>query len=169
MVGEHPLEWHSTNFAPQADIRIESGDNLYSYDMAKWSTEGKVVIDKDGNVSRYLADTDDRYFVMVQDYAIVSKDGARVEEYSAEKGQGIVYLNEDTKSANVRTSPSKNSKVLCVIKGEDGELPTICKCLGLVEQCLSDGTSNLWFKININGKVGYVSRDLMRWDSINTF
>lgn len=169
MVGEHPLEWHSTNFAPQADMKIESGDNLYSYEMSKWLTEGKVVIDKDGNVSRYLADTDDGYFVMVQDYGVVPKDGARVKEYSAEKGQGIVYLNEDTKAANVRTSPSKNSKVLCVIKDKDGELPTTYKCLGLVEQRLSDGGSKLWFKIKANGKVGYVSHDLMRWDSIDTF
>lgn len=168
-LSEHPLEWHSTNFAPQADMRIESGDNLYSYEMSKWLTEGKVVVDKDGNSSRYLADTDDGYLVLVQDYGVVPREGARVEEYSAENGQGIVYLNEDTKAANVRMSPTKNSKVLCVIKDEEGELPNVYNCLGMAEQRLSDGTSKLWFKIKVNGKVGYVSRDLMRWDSICTF
>lgn len=168
-VGEHPLEWHSTNFAPQADMGIASGDNLYSYEMSRWLTEGKVVVDRDGNVSRYLADTDDGYLVMVQDYGVVPREGARVVEYSAENGQGIVYLNEETKAANVRMSPTKNSKVLCVIKDEDGALPATYKCLGIAEQHLSDGTCKQWFRIRVNGKVGYVSRDLMRWDSICTF
>lgn len=169
IVGEQPLEWHSSNFAPKADMRIESGDNLYSYEMSKWCTEGKVVIDKDGNVSRYLADTDDGYLVLTQDYGVVPREGARVEERSAEKGQGIVYLNEETKAANVRMSPTKKSKVLCVIKDEDGSLPTTYNCLGIAEQRLSDGSYKLWFKIKVNGKVGYVSHDLMYWDSICTF
>lgn len=168
-ISDKPLEWHSANFSPKADMMIESGDVLDSYEMRKWSSEGKVVIDKDGNLSRYLADTDDGYFVMVQDYGIVPREGARVVECSAEKGQGFVYLNEETKAANVRMSPTKNSKVLCVIKDEDGELPTAYKCLGMVGQQLSDGTFKLWFKIKVNGKIGYVSRDLMIWDSICRF
>lgn len=168
-ISEHPLEWHSTNFSPKADMLIESGDVLDSYEMRRWNTEGKVVIDKDGNPSRYLADTDDGYFVSVQDYGVVPREGARVEEYSAKNGQGIVYLNEETKAANVRQSPTKNSKVLCVIKDEEGELPTAYKCLGKVAEQLPDGLYKLWFKIEVNGKVGYVSRDLMIWDSICTF
>lgn len=168
-IGEKPLEWHSANFSPKANMVIESGDILDSHEMRKFTTEGKVVIDKDGNLSRYLADTDDGYFVMVQDYGVVPREGARVEEYSAEKGQGIVYLNDETKAANVRQSPTKNSKVLCVIKDEDGELPTAYKCLGMVAEQLPDGLYKIWFKIEVNGKVGYVSRDLMIWDSICTF
>lgn len=168
-VGELPLEWHTVNFVPQADMRIESGDNLYSYEMHKWDTEGTVIIDKDGNASRYLADTDDGYFVLAQDYGVIPREEAHIEECSAEKGQGIVYLNEDTKAANIRIAPSVKSKVLCVIKDKDGELPTVYKCLGIAEQRLSDGTSKLWFKIKVNGKTGYVSRNLMIWDSICTF
>ncbi len=168
-ISEHPLEWHSANFSPKADMVIESGDVLDSHEMRKWSSEGKVVIDKDGNISRYLADTDDGYFVSVQDYGIVPREGARVEEYSAENGQGIVYLNAETKAANVRQSPTKNSKVLCVIKDEDGELPTAYKCLGLVAEQLPDGFYKHWFKIEVGKRVGYVSRNLMMWDSICTF
>lgn len=168
-ISEHPLEWHSTNFSPKADMLIESGDVLDSYEMRRWNTEGKVVIDKDGNPSRYLADTDDGYFVSVQDYGVVPREGARVEEYSAKNGQGFVYLNAETKAANVRMLPTKNSKVLCVIKDEDGDLPTAYKCLGKVAEQLPDGLYKLWFKIEVNGKVGYVSRDLMIWDSICTF
>lgn len=168
-ISEHPLEWHSTNFSPKANMVIESGDVLDSYEMRRWNTEGKVVIDKDGNASRYLADTDDGYFVLAQDYGVVPREGARVEEYSAKNGQGFVYLNAETKAANVRMLPTKNSKVLCVIKDEDGDLPTAYKCLGKVAEQLPDGLYKQWFKIEVNGKVGYVSRDLMIWDSICTF
>lgn len=168
-ISEHPLEWHSANFSPKADMEITSGDYPDSYEMRRWSTEGKVVIDKNGKPSRYLADTDDGYFVSVQDYGVVPREGARVVEYSAEKGQGIVYLNAETKAANVRLSPTKKSKVLCVIKDEEGELPETYPCLGLVTEQLPDGDYKQWFKIKVGKRVGYVSRDLMVWDSICTF
>lgn len=168
-ISEHPLEWHSANFSPKAEMEIVSGDYFGSYEMRRWATEGKVVIDKDGNALRYLADTDDGYFVLAQDYGVVSREGARVEEYSAEKGQGIVYLNDETQAANVRMAPTKKSKVLCVIKDDEGELPNAYRCLGLVRENLPDGDYKDWFKIKVNGKTGYVSRNLMIWDSICTF
>lgn len=162
------LQWHLTNFAPKSDMRISSGDCIYS-DPIEYATTGKVVIEKDGHISRYLADADDGYFVSVQDYGIVPREGARIETYSAENGQGIVYLNSSTKAANVRTEPSVKSKVLCVISDEEGDLPNTYPCLGLVLQQLPDCSYKEWFKIKVNGKIGYVSRQLMIWDSICTF
>lgn len=165
--GETVLEWHATNFAPKENILIESGDAIYPV-KPEYAIDGKVVITEDGMKYRYLAYTEDSYFIEGQDYGFVPKKGARVEYYEAEKGQGIVYLNGNTEAANVRTAPTTKSKVLCVIKSGDG-VPDTYPCLGYVSQELPDGSYKFWFKIKVNGKVGYVSRDLVYWDSINTF
>lgn len=162
------IEWHGTNFSPKENITIESGDAIYPV-KREYAIDGKVAIDKDGNKYRYIADTNDGYFIEAQDWGIIPKEGTRIEYYIADKGQGIVYLNNDTKAANVRTAPTTKSKVLTIIKNEEGELPNVYPCLGYVSQELPDGSYKFWFKIKVNGKIGYVSRDLMYWDSISTF
>lgn len=162
------LEWHTTNFSPKDDINIESGDAIYQ-GMREYATEGKVAIEKNGNMSRYLADADGGYFVEAQDYGIVPKEGTKIELYEAKKGQGYVHLNNKTKAANVRKTPSATGKLLCVIKDNEGSMPRTYPCLGLVEEKTSSLISKYWFRINVNGQTGYVSRDLMIWDSINTF
>lgn len=165
---ENALEWHSINFSPNDDLCIESGDVLSGGNMREYATNGMVVIDKDGNKYRYLADMDDGYFVESQDYGVVPKEGARVEFYDAELGQGVLYLNSDTKSANIRASASTKSPILCVINDE-GELPEAYPCLGMVTINLPNGDYKQWFKIRVGKHIGYVSRDLMTWDSICTF
>lgn len=131
--------------------------------------EMKVVIDKDGCVYRYLADSEEGYYVSVQDEVTIPKQGARVEKYSAQHGQGFVYLNSDVSAANVRMKPTTKSKVLCVIKDAEGYVPSTYPCLGVERQCKDDGTVSLWFKIKVRGKIGYVSRRLMVWDAVNSF
>lgn len=136
----------------------------------KHATQGRVVIDKDGNTYRYLADTNDGYLVSAQDYGIIPKEGACVKEYMAENGQGFVYLNSETRAANLRAKPTMKSPVLCVIKAaEEGCLPEVYPCLGMVGERLSNGDFRYWFKIRVGNRTGYVSRSLMIWDSINTF
>lgn len=158
------LEWHSTNFSPDADMSISAGDELYSNDVHQWDTEAQVVIDKDGNAYHYLADTDDGYFILGQDYAVIPKNGARVETLKAEKGQGFLHLNDHTKAANVRVYASTKNPVMCVIKNTEGMMPETYRCLGLVKEYLPNGDFKQWFRILVNGKPGYVSRDLMIWD-----
>lgn len=131
--------------------------------------EMKVVIDKDGCVYRYLADSEEGYYVSVQDEVTIPKQGARVEIYSAVHGQGFVYLKSDVSAANVRMKPTTKSKVLCVIKDAEGYVPSTYPCLGVERQCKDDGTVILWFKIKVRGKIGYVSRRLMVWDAVNSF
>lgn len=166
----HTLVWHTTNFSPKANLQIESADALAYGILREYAIEGDVVIDKDGNTYRYLADTDNGYFVSAQDYGIVPGEGAHVEPYHAEDGQGWLVLNGETKAANVRMSPTKKSKVLCVIKAaEEGCLPEVYPCLGLVRERHSNGDLKEWFKIKVGKRIGYVSRSLMIWDSINPY
>ena len=118
-----------------------------------------VVIDKTGNVvGRYVGETVDKYFISVQDTVPVAKSGLHVELYSAEKGHGIVFLTADG-VVNVREKPSTDSKIVAKIQNGDG-IPETYKCLGLEKG---------WFKIKVDGKIGYVRMDLMAWDSMDTF
>lgn len=166
---ESVLEWHAENFSPKENLCIESGDALDSPRLRMWATEAKVVVTNDGNVYRYLSQTEDGYFVSAQDYGIIPKSEAKIEEYDAEHGQGFLYLNDDTKAANVRASASTKSKVVHVIKSAEGELPEAYPCLGLVRQHKPNGDIEDWFKIKVGNGSGYVRRDLVMWDAINPF
>ena len=83
----------------------------------------------------------------------------------ARKGQGYVYLKDGISMANVRQKPSLKSKVLCTIAG-DGELPEGYRCLGFVSHLEADGFYKWWYKVDINGKTGYISEDITLWDSV---
>ena len=158
------LEWHSTNFAPTENLHIEP---LYVLKggVRGLSNQGRVVVTKDGSEMRYIADSGDNYFIEVQDYGLVPKAGAKVKLREATKGQGYVYLNSDIRRANVRQKPSLKSKVLFTLDN-DGELPEGYPCLGFVSHKEADGFYKWWYKVNVNGKTGYISEEIANWDSI---
>ena len=158
------LEWHSTNFAPKENLHIEP---LYVLKggVRGLSNQGRVVVTKDGSEMRYIADSGDNYFIEVQDYGLVPKAGAKVKLREATKGQGFVYLNSDIRRANVRQKPSLKSKVLFTLDN-DGELPEGYPCLGFVSHKEADGFYKWWYKVNVNGKTGYISEEIANWDSI---
>ncbi len=121
----------------------------------------KMVVDSKGDVVGRLVKTNaTTYTVSTQEDVDVPKKGHRVVVYSAEKGQGIVYRHPDRKgNINVRKGPSVKTAVVAKIP-EYEDLPEPYDCLGKVKG---------WYKINIDGKIGYVRADLMCWDGICTF
>ena len=121
----------------------------------------KVVVSGEGEVLGRLVKTNTTtYSVCVQDDYDVPKAGNHVEVFSAEKGQGIVYRHPDrVGNINVRKGPSTKTAVIAKIPDFE-DLPEPYDCLGKV---------NGWYKINIDGKTGYVRADLMVWDAICTF
>ena len=101
------------------------------------------------------------YTVSVQDDYDVPKAGNHVEVFSAAKGQGIVYRDLERRgNINVRKGPSTKTAVIAKIPDCEGMLPDAYDCLGIVKG---------WYKINIDGKIGYVRADLMEWDGMCTF
>ncbi len=164
------VTWHGNNFRPTDNMEITPSawdqDNAYY----KHRDSEKVVIDKQGNVSRYLADCGDSYLVMMQDYGLVKKSESRVEEYSARNGKGIVVLNDETVTTrvNVRERPNDKCKKIGSIASREGELPEVFQCLGLVDDD-SEKWGGLWWKIKYGNKVGYVAQQFMLWDSIDTY
>ncbi|MCQ2330182.1 MAG: SH3 domain-containing protein [Paludibacteraceae bacterium] len=168
------LEWHATNFAPKSNMNIISIDWYLPSLSPYLNTFGsEVVVTADGSQYRYLGDSGDNYLVNAQDFGLTPKDGARIETFSAEDGQGIVTIkNKEYKNVRIRQKPTANSKVIATIKDKRGELPVVLKCLGLVddEEKNEWGVAKcLWFKVEVNGKTGYVRSDLMIWDAIDTY
>ena len=161
-MAENVLEWHGPNFAPTEDICIEPLNLLKGGEMNR----GRVAISKDGREARYLADSGDNYFVEVQDYGLVPKEGTKVEWRDATQGQGFVYLRSEIKKANVRQWPSMKSQVLFTLDN-DGEIPDCYPCLGFLSHKEADGNYKWWYKVDINGKIGYISEKLLMWNSIS--
>ena len=159
------LEWHGTNFAPKEDLHIEPL-YLLKGGVRGNSNMGKVVICKDGSEARYIADSGDNYFIEVQDYGLIPKDDAKVEPREARNGQGYVCLNGDVRRANVRQAPSMKGKVLFTLDNDPGMLPEYYPCLGFVSHKEADGFYKWWYKINVDGRIGYISETLVTWDSI---
>lgn len=121
----------------------------------------KMVVDYRGEVvGRYVKTNNATYTISIQDDFEVSKKGLRVVTYSAAKGQGIVYYNQShTGSLNVRKRPTISSPAVAVIPDPKGNMPDCYECLGKV---------NGWYKVRVNGKVGYVRGDLLNWDGMCT-
>lgn len=121
----------------------------------------KMVVDTRGNVvGRYVRTNARTFTVDVQDTYDVPKAGNRVVTYSASKGQGIVYRNQQrTGNINVRKGPALHYPVIAQIPEFDG-VPDTYPCLGKV---------NGWYKIKIYGLVGYVRQDMAEWDGMDTF
>ncbi len=161
------VTWHTNNFRPTADIYISSPewDKNNAYYVHR--KQAKVVIDKQGNVSRYLADCGDSYLVDVQDYGLVKKSEGRIEEYSAEQGKGFLVLADDVVKTrvNVRQRPVEGSKKIGSIAYRPGEIPEVFPCLGYIYE----KDKGYWFKLKVNGKIGYVAEQFMIWDAINSY
>lgn len=121
----------------------------------------RVVVDNHGNVvGRWIATKANSYTVEVQDTYDVPKAGKQVVTYSAAAGQGVVYRNlQRTGNIRVRKGPSTSSAIVALIPDQGG-LPDAYPCLG---------KSGNWYKIKINGKVGYVRDDMACWDAMNSF
>lgn len=125
----------------------------------------KIVVDAKGNIVGTLAkanaDTYTVYDANDQDgprHFNVPKTGHRVVIFSAEAGQGTVHRNEARKgNINVRKGPSTNSAVIAKISDNwaIGDLPEYFDCLGKEKG---------WYKIRIEGKVGYVRQDMVIWE-----
>ena len=163
---EDSITWHCQNFRPTADMAIYSPSWGMDSKVRQYQMSGQVVIDAKGNKYRYLADCGDSYFVSVQDYCLVKKQGCRIVPYMAEKGQGWLTINTDNaQCVNVRQRPTSKSKVICTICANEGELLECYPCLGLVTNAAN---GYLWFKVKVNGKTGYVRQDLMTWDALCT-
>ena len=124
----------------------------------------KMVVDSDGEVvGRLFKVNANTYTVTVQDVADVPKIGHRVVTFSAANGQGVVFRDQTrTGNINVRKGPSTKTAVIAKI------VDTLA--MGCVPDCYDClGKTNGWYKIRIDGKVGYVRADLMEWDGMCTF
>jgi len=122
----------------------------------------KMVVNSRGNVvGRYVESGKSTYYISVQDVATVPKRGHRIVTFSAAKGQGVVFYDQShTGNLNVRKSPSTNAPILTQIPDPGDYVPDCYNCLGKV---------NGWYKVRVNGKVGYVRGDLLEWDGMCTF
>lgn len=122
----------------------------------------KMVVDKKGEpVGRYISSNKTTYNVAIQDDCTVPKKGNRVVTYRANRGQGVLYYNQaHTGSFTVRQRPSTSATVVAIIPDSHGEMPECYDCLG---------KKNGWYKIKVDGKIGYVRADLMNWDGMCTF
>ncbi|MCF0192940.1 MAG: SH3 domain-containing protein [Prevotella sp.] len=122
---------------------------------------GKVVVNSKGEVlGRYVKTNAKTYTVCEQDDYDVPKAGNHIETWSAAKGQGIVYRSGSINGTiNVRKAPNASSPVIAKIVDPEG-VPDTYPCLGKVDS---------WYKIRINGKIGYLRADLAEWDTIDTF
>ena len=118
----------------------------------------KVVVDKDGGVmGRYVRETQTAYIANPLDWEVECKkaEGYRVEIWTPEKGKGIVCRKTERKgNINVRQRPDINSPVVAKIPDKLDYPDCLYDCIG---------KENGWFKIKINGKVGYVREDMVDW------
>ena len=123
-----------------------------------------MVVDKHGEaVGRCVKTNKTTYTIGVQDDVEVPIKGHRVVTFSAKDGQGIIYRDQSrTGNINVRKRPSTDSPVVAKIADTTalGYVPDCYDCLGKV---------NGWYKIRIDGKIGFVRSDLVEWDGMCTF
>jgi SH3 domain protein len=125
-----------------------------------FSQSMKMVVDSEGNVlGRYVRTNDTTYTVGVQDYGNVPKAGNSVVTFRAVDGQGVVW-NKTQGRINVRSIPSTRGKIIGQICYDEEVVPDTYNCLGKV---------NGWYRILINGKIGFVRADLCGWDGMDTF
>lgn len=157
------LEWHTTNFCPKSEMRIEDASAITEIQC----NEGQVVIDANGTEYRYVGDCGDTYFVSSQENVEIPKKGCTIEVRSVDNGKGWTYPRE-CGTYNVRKTPSLSGAVIGKIKYEQGMLPDVYRCLGHV-QVSERGNHSWWYKIQFGNSIGYVCSDYMTWDTVCTY
>ena len=118
-----------------------------------------IVIDRQGEVlGRWISTNASTFTVKVQDEVEIPKIGNRIVTFRAKDGKGVLYTKRT--HVNIRQLPDLSSIVLCQISNEKNSVPETYPCLGKTDE---------WYKINVNGRIGYVRHDLVEWDGMNTF
>ncbi len=118
-----------------------------------------MVIDRQGEVlGRWISTNASTYTVNIQDAVEIPKIGNKLVTFRARDGKGILFTRRT--HVNIRQQPDLNSVVICQISNEGDGVPVTYPCLG---------KTNEWYKIKVNGKIGYVRHDLVEWDGMNTF
>ena len=114
-----------------------------------------VVLDNDGVLlGRLVRTLDEGYETEAQDTAIVPKENARIEFWSARDGRGVVSL-KNPGSETVFAFPDAESNVLGEATYEQGFCPECYPCLGYRRG---------WFRIEFEGKEGFISEEAAEWD-----
>lgn len=121
----------------------------------------KMVVDSKGRVvGRYISTKGNKYEISIQDDELIPVAGHRVVTFSAAKGQGIIYRNQSrTGNINIRKGPGTNFPVVAKLPEDEG-IPATYPCLG---------KENGWYKIRVNGRIGYIRQDMAEWDGMDSF
>ena len=145
-------------------LRFILSSALVLVGLSSYAQSMKMVVDQHGKVvGRYVKTNKTSYTVGVQDDVEVPIKGHRVVTFSAKDGQGVIYRDQSrTGNINVRKRPSTDAPVVAKIVDTtvSGCVPDCYDCLGKV---------NGWYKIRIDGKIGYVRSDLVEWDGMCSF
>lgn len=163
------IVWHGTGFKPVANISIDSPEWLMDNVMNRWETSAKMVVKSNRQEYKYVAECGDGYLVVADDYQIVSRSDGKVMEYSAEKGQGWVSVDfAEASMVNVRERPTTRSRIVGTIgvHGDTGGRSVCYPCLGVAKGLRPDVDFDLWFKVKVDGRTGYVSQRVTRWNGI---
>lgn len=134
---------------------------LLGASFATRAEEMKMIVDPaDGTVmARYVSQKGNVYIGSVQEEDEYSVARYTLVTFKPENGQGICYRDPiRTGNINVRKAPTTSSDVVAKIPDED--MPECYECLG---------KTNGWYKIRINGRIGYVREDMAIWDGLCTF
>lgn len=172
LASEHSIiEWHTTNFVPAANMMITCADALMPSAGNRFflGTSCMVVLNKDEQpVGQYLGTCADQYLIDAQDYGLVPKAGHKVKKMKAENGEGYLVIRPEYKAVNVRQRPSAKSPIVTTFMREDGELPDVYDCLGIVH----DEDAKLikqWYHIRSGQTTGYINANLLDWSGVNRY
>ncbi len=149
-----------TTLAQPEPVR-QKPQNVYDDHGIKAATVDTMlmVIDRQGEVlGRWVSTNASTYTVIVQDEIEIPKIGNKIVTFRARDGKGVLYTKRT--HVNIRQQPDLNSIVICQISNDKNSIPEAYPCLG---------KTNEWYKINVNGKIGYVRHDLVEWDGMDTF
>ena len=105
-------------------------------------------------LGQVVATLDDAYEIEAQDKVTVQKEGVRVELWAAADGKGVVALRSPG-SAPVHSAADAGSEVVGTLVWEDGFCPVCLPCLGYEAG---------WFKVDLDGREGYLPETLATWD-----
>lgn len=168
---EAVLEWHKRDFRPEQDMCISSAD-MYMYPWQLQKQAGYVVVSGGETIGRYIGECGDSLLINAQDIGLVAKKDAKVVLVKAEDGKGHLFLRDNRTGSDgtvqVYEKPSKSSRKICTLANVEEDIPDDYPCLGhiMVEPSDSDDAYTYWYKIEVDGKEGYVEDDTMYWDPL---